>query len=161
MIPCPPAGERPWFSDFLKFVKDRANLVNIEFGEDLVVSPSKERRGSEQMRVRSLSRATTLVAKFKPDPSKRWSGAKAETSVSRNCPACLGQHGLWKCEKFKGLSIGERGQIVLSKRLCFKCLNGGHFKDRCPKGAFKFQVQGCAPKIIILCYTPPLGYNET
>ena len=23
------------------------------------------------------------------------------------------------------------------------CLNGGHFKDRCPKETFKCQVQGC------------------
>ena len=65
------AGERPRFSDFLKFVKDRANLENNEFKEDLVVSPSKERRGSEDMRVKSLSRATPLATKFKPDPSKR------------------------------------------------------------------------------------------
>ena len=68
---------------------------------------------------------------------------------------CLGQHGLWKCEKFKGLSIGERGKFVLSKRLCFKCLNGGHFKDRCPKGAFKCQVQGCAEDHNILLHPTP------
>ena len=33
--------------------------------------------------------------------------------------------------------------MALSKRLCFKCLNGGHFKDRCPKETLKCQVQGC------------------
>ena len=32
--------------------------------------------------------------------------------------------------------------MALSKRLCFKCLNEGHFKDRCPKVTFKCQVQG-------------------
>ena len=31
------SGRRPKFSDFLKFVKDRAKFVNNEFGEDLVL----------------------------------------------------------------------------------------------------------------------------
>ena len=96
-----------------------------------------------------------MATKFEPDPSKRRSGAKAETSVSRNCTACLGKHGLCKCEKFKGLSIGEKGKFVLSKRLCFKCLKGGHFKDRCPKGAFKCQVQGCAEDHNTLLHPTP------
>ena len=43
----------------------------------------------------------------------------------------------------------------MSKRLCFKCLNGRHFKDRCPKGAFKCQVQGCAEDHNTLLHPTP------
>ena len=42
-----------------------------------------------------------------------------------------------------------------SKTLCFKCLNGGHFIDRCPKETcVKYEV---ALRNIKLCYTPTLG----
>ena len=37
------SGRRPNFSDFLRFVKDRAKLINNEFGEDLVQSSSREK----------------------------------------------------------------------------------------------------------------------
>lgn len=36
------AGQRPKCNDFLKFVNDRAKLLNDEFGEDLVLSSSRE-----------------------------------------------------------------------------------------------------------------------
>ena len=36
-------GAKPKFADFLKHLKDRAALVNNEFGEDLTTAPSKER----------------------------------------------------------------------------------------------------------------------
>ena len=35
-------GAKPKFADFLKHLKDRAALVNNEFGEDLNAAPSKE-----------------------------------------------------------------------------------------------------------------------
>lgn len=64
-------GERLRFFDFLKFVKDRVNFENNEFKEDFVVSFLKERRGSEDMRVKFLLRVIFLVIKFKFDFSKR------------------------------------------------------------------------------------------
>lgn len=41
------AGERPKFIDFLKFVNDRARLVNNEFGEDLVSSSSRKKKRND------------------------------------------------------------------------------------------------------------------
>ena len=67
------AEERPRFSVFLQFVKDRENLVNNEFWRGPVASPSKEKRGNEQKRGRSLSRVTTLATKVKPNFSKKLS----------------------------------------------------------------------------------------
>ena len=131
------AGGRPKFSDLLKFVKHRAKLVNNEFG-DLIVSPE-----SEEKRGRTLTRMTTLPTNVDPDHSEEQSSARREIGTNRSCPVCSGQHGLWRCEKFRDLSNRDRVKTVLSKRLCFKCLGGGHFKDRCPKETFKCQVQGC------------------
>ena len=45
--------------------------------------------------------------------------------------------------------------MALSKRLCFKCPNGGHFKDRCPKETFKCQVQGCVEDHNTLLHPDP------
>ena len=36
-------GAKPKFADFLKHLKDRAALVNNEFGEDLTTAPSREK----------------------------------------------------------------------------------------------------------------------
>ena len=49
----------------------------------------------------------------------------------------------------------EREKLALSKRLCFKCLNGGHFKDRCPKVTFKCQVQDCVEDHDTLLHPDP------
>ena len=45
--------------------------------------------------------------------------------------------------------------MALNRRLCFKCLNGGHFKDRCPKETFKCQVQGCVEDHNTLLHPDP------
>ena len=50
--------------------------------------------------------------------------------------------------------------MALSKRLCFKCLNGGHFKDRCPKEAFKCQVRGCVEDHNTLLHPTPRHQTE-
>ena len=144
------AGGRPKFSVLLKFVKHRAKLVNNEFG-DLIASPE-----SEEKRGRTLTRMTTLATNVDPDHSEEQSSARKEIGTNRSCPVCSGQHGLWRCEKFRDLSSRDRVKTVLNKRLCFKCLGGGHFKDHCPKETFKCQVQGCVEDHNTLLHpTPP------
>ena len=41
------SGQGPRFVDFLQFLKQRATLVNNEFGEDLNCSPSKDKEKSK------------------------------------------------------------------------------------------------------------------
>ena len=50
--------------------------------------------------------------------------------------------------------------MALSKRLCFKCLNGGHFKDRCPKEAFKCHVRSCVEDHNTLLHPTPRDQTE-
>ena len=118
-------------------MKHRAKLVNNEFG-NLIASPE-----SEEKRWRTLTRMTALATNVDPDHSEEQSSARREIGTNRSCPVCSGQHGLWRCEKFRDLSSRDRVKAVLNKSLCFKCLGGGNFKDRCPKETFKCQVQGC------------------
>ena len=149
------SGRRPKFADFIKFVKDRAKLVNNEFGEDLVLnSPRKKKRVNERGG-RSVPKINSFTTKAEPGQIGSQDGTKKVFGPSRKCPACSGQHGLWKCEKFKKLSYGDREKLALNRRLCFKCLNGGHFKDSCPKETFKCQVQGCVEDHNTLLHPDP------
>ena len=149
------SGRRPKFTDFLKFVKDRAKLVNNELGEDLVLSSSKEKKTVSERGGRSRPKRNSFTTKAEPGPIRNQHDTKKVFGPSRKCPACSGQHGLWKCERFKKLPYGEREKLALNKRLCFKCLNGGHFKDRCPKETFKCQVRGCVEDHNTLLHSDP------
>ena len=50
--------------------------------------------------------------------------------------------------------------MALGKRLCFKCLNERHFKDRCPKETLKCQVQGCVENHNTLSHADPIEQVE-
>ena len=116
--------------------------MNNEFGRDLVPNSSWEKKRLDEEEGRSVSKITSFTTKVGPGQNGNQNGTRKTFSASRKCLACLGQHGLWKCDKFKKLSDTDREKLVRSKRLCFKCLNGGHFKGHCPKETFKCQVQG-------------------
>ena len=94
------ADGRPKSSDLLK-------LVNNEFG-DLIASPE-----SEEKRGRTLTRMTTLATNVDPDHSEEQSSARREIGTNRSCPVCSGQHGLWRCEKFRDLSSWDRVKTIL------------------------------------------------
>ena len=153
------SGRRPKFSDFLKFVKDRAKLVNNEFGEDLVLNFSREKKRVNERVGKSISKINSFTTKADPGQIGNQDAKKKTFGGSRKCPACLGQHGLWTCERFKKLSFGDREKLALNKKLCFKCLNAGHFKDRCPKET-KCQVQGCVEDHNTLLHPDPKEQME-
>ena len=149
------SGRRPQCTDFLKFVKARAKLVNNEFGEQLVLSSSRAKKRVSERWGRSIPKINSFTTKAEPGPIGNQDGTKKVFGPSRRCPACSGQHGLWKCKRFKKLPYGDREKLTLSKRLCFKCLNGGHLKDRCPKETFKCQVRGCVKDHNTLLHPDP------
>ena len=63
------SGQRPRFVDFLQFLKQRATLVNNEFGEDLNCSPSKDKEKGKGRdgRNRPLYKFTTMAAGARND----------------------------------------------------------------------------------------------
>lgn len=51
--------------------------------------------------------------------------------TSSTCPACGAGHPLFRCEKFKGLSIEEKTQVTQTSQSCFNCLQTGHRVKAC------------------------------
>ena len=149
------SGRRPKFTDFLKFVKERAKLVNNEFGEDHVLSSSREKKRVSERGGRSIPKINSFTIKAEPGLIRNQDGTKKVFGPSRKCSACSGQLALWKFERFKKLPYGVREKLALRKRLRFKCLNGGHCKGYCPKETFKCQVQGCVEDHNTLLHPKP------
>ena len=141
-------GLRPKFADFLKFVKDRATLVNNEFGEDLNSSTPKARESTK--RREEWRKFTSLAAGVYGQ--RRNSGRKELAKPA--CSLCLGDHWVWRCDKFKALSYQDKKKVVHEKSLCIKCLHSGHYARTCPKTHFRCQADGNAAEIITHCYIP-------
>ena len=57
--------------------------------------------------------------------------SKKQVSSARTCSACQGQHGIWACAKYKGMSISQRWQLAKDKKLCFRCLGDSHAGNQC------------------------------
>ena len=53
-----------------------------------------------------------------------------------------GDRPLWKCNKFKKLSVTKRSDAVKQANLCFKCLTGKHRARDC-KSKLKCGIDGC------------------
>ena len=70
------SGQRPRFADFLQFLKQRATLVNNEFGEDLNCSPSKDKEKSKGRhgRNRPPHKFTTMAAGARNERSSQHKG---------------------------------------------------------------------------------------
>ena len=60
----------------------------------------------------------------------------------QKCPLDDGKHPLWKCDKFKRLSITEPSETVKHANLCVKCLTGKHRAKDC-KPKLKCEIDGC------------------
>ncbi|XP_025829367.1 uncharacterized protein LOC112904173 [Agrilus planipennis] len=53
------------------------------------------------------------------------------TQSGKSCSVCKGDHNIYQCNKFKGLSVIERSEAVKRANLCYNCLRTGHVVNRC------------------------------
>ena len=49
----------------------------------------------------------------------------------QQCECCEEKHKIFKCGKFKKLSVRERAELIKVRKLCFHCLRPGHRSEDC------------------------------
>ncbi|CAK9799142.1 hypothetical protein ANTPLA_LOCUS1909 [Anthophora plagiata] len=114
-------SERVTFKKFAEFLEERSSyLENITPPTQVATAKAENPAGPAGSR--KPLRLTTHVA-----------------SAASTCPACGSGHPLFKCDKFKELSIEDKTQIVQTSHSCYNCLQPGH------------RVQACTRKHCNLC----------
>ena len=99
----------------------------IEFLYKTAVNLSQDKK-----RIHSNSCNEGSSAKFRKLEYK--GVAKSFITTNKKCPACSNEgHPLFKCEKFRELSVTQRIKIVKDANLCFNCLRN-HGKIECRFG---------------------------
>ncbi|XP_065093419.1 uncharacterized protein LOC135714077 [Ochlerotatus camptorhynchus] len=61
----------------------------------------------------------------------RLTSCASTTKVGVKCPVCSQEHYISRCQKFLGLSVAQRQQLSMKKRLCHNCLKGEHIAKNC------------------------------
>ncbi|XP_028404040.1 uncharacterized protein LOC114526663 [Dendronephthya gigantea] len=148
--------QRPRFEHFLKFVKEKAKLVNNEFGKDMSITTySKPKLSSKDLAGnigKSDLKYTSFAASGMEDSVRQISPNRKST-----CEVCSGQHRIWNCDRFKKAEYKLKRKIVLQNGFCNKCLGKGHIAKTCPKTRFKCQEVGCDEPHHTLMHRPNNG----
>ena len=125
------------FSDFVKFVKEEAELAN-----DPIFSPDalkKERNKTvtvNQPRFGRKIRPKSKGVDGASGTSLATGGLPMESKIASEksyqpCPLCEGQHSLVKCSSFLKKSVDQRSDVIREKGLCYGCFKRGHMSAGC------------------------------
>lgn len=124
------------FRDFVKFVKEESDLANdpifsldaLKRERKLHEKPdnkfSKSRFGNQSKAGSSFVTNTEQNEQF----SRHFVSSRQEVP---KCPSCSKAHHLEKCPEFKGKTLEQRRDVVLSQGLCFGCFKKGHLSSGC------------------------------
>ncbi len=104
-------GQRPRFEDFLKFVKERAKLVNNEFGRDLSSTFAKPKLNGKDLGSNTDKSNKAKYASFAAN--EVYQRIQVPPLNQRTCEVCSGHHRIWKCDRFKGFDFKTKRKIVL------------------------------------------------
>ena len=64
-------------------------------------------------------------------------GSALQTASKTGCGFCSKDHPTWKCWGVLKLSIPDREQRIKQAGLCYICLRGDHFADKCVLKCYK------------------------
>ncbi|XP_064644712.1 uncharacterized protein LOC135498385 [Lineus longissimus] len=72
-------------------------------------------------------------------------GETAKPGLKKDCPisSCQEQHGIWRCDKFKGQNVDKRLEMVKELKLCFRCLSGSNHRGVDCKRSRICGIEGC------------------
>ena len=125
------------FADFLTKIADRTN--NPIFLDMQSEQKSKTKPKVEDMKNKRTSAAacasSSTESKPKTSTMENQDNSKKksqETKLKVNCLVCGGTHGVPECKDFEKLPLEQRREMAREKKMCFKCLSGGHMASSCP-----------------------------
>lgn len=86
------------------------------------------------------SDATSKTEKrsYSKDNKQTKSFVSASDTNGKNCVVCLQDHLLYRCDKFKDMSLDARYNKVSKHKLCHNCLRPGHFSANCKHNSCRF-----------------------
>ena len=142
----------PPIDELLQFIKDQADQMEEE-------SPTSTIKGWERVKSRQGPKYKgSAHSVVNPVPnqqrgsqpktnqqSQSHGGASSTTSTNSPCPVCQGGHPLFFCNTFKGYSVSQRKEKVMSLKLCLNCLKPSHVAHDC-NSTFRCRVQDCGKK---------------
>ena len=64
----------------------------------------------------------------------------------RPCKVCSGHH-VWRCDRFKAMSLPERWEATKSVKLCYRCLVGDHSGKKCVRREVEQGASGCSQAV--------------
>ena len=108
------------FSDFVRFVKEEAELAN-----DRIFSPDALKIRPKSKGIDGAS-GTSLATRGLPIESKI-----ASEKSYQPCPLCEDQYSVVKCSSFLKKSVDQRSDVIHEKGLCYSCFKRGHMSAGC------------------------------
>ena len=99
-----------------------------EMAQGVDPKPKENDGGRYRPFSRNYRARTTFTSR---DVNKR-SGSLGNTQLKPPCVMCEGNHGVWSCKKFSGMSVPEWA-IAKEKHLCFRCLASDHLGRDCTR----------------------------
>ena len=108
-------------------------------------SKDKEPQRYEELRLFLEERAQALEAtapngvgatKTQMNGNQRHLHTHLATS-EQQCECCEETHEIFKCGKFKKLSVREGAELIKVRKLCFNCLRPGHRSEGCDGSKYK------------------------
>lgn len=115
------------FSSFLKFIKNRADLLEtIEMSINF--NKIHNNLASHNLN-RSSNKLKTLVSVS--------DNCNKNSFDSKQCPKCGCDHKLINCPQFLSLTNESRLKLLPEYKVCFNCLQFGHYANNCKKPGCK------------------------
>ena len=127
------------FTDFVKFVKQEAEVANDPIFSPDVLKRERKRNGltrDSNSGTRSkyqggINPSQSLVTSATPVDRSEQQQSAATAGREQSCPICNGKHSIVKCSNFIKVTADKRLDLISEKRLCFRCFRAGHISSDC------------------------------
>ena len=127
------------FTDFVKFVKQEAEVANDPIFSPDVLKRERKRNGltrDSNSGTRSkyqggINPSQSLVTSATPVDRSEQQQSAATAGCEQSCQICNGKHSIVKCSNFIKVTADKRLDLISEKRLCFRCFRAGHISSDC------------------------------